>query len=119
FPYVSLLVLGAISIIAGFFSLGTVIDALIVTRILVQFIGQVFGVMLLRKRAPDMPRPYRMWLYPVPALVALAGWMFVFATTQISVILFGLAVLALGCLVFLLWSRNTSRWPFEVPEAAS
>ncbi|HEY7235166.1 MAG TPA: APC family permease, partial [Gemmatimonadaceae bacterium] len=62
FPYVSLLVLGGLSILAGFFSLGTVIDALIVTRILVQFIGQVFGLMLLRRRAPELPRPYRMWL---------------------------------------------------------
>src|SRR4029077_19090619 len=57
FPYISLLVLGAISIVAGFFSLGTVIDALIVTRILVQFMGQIFGLMLLRRQQPDMPRP--------------------------------------------------------------
>ena len=41
FPYVSLIVLGLISIVASFFSLGMVIDALIATRILVQFIGQV------------------------------------------------------------------------------
>jgi amino acid transporter len=117
FPYVSLLVLGAISIVAGFFSLGTVIDAIIVTRILVQFIGQVFGLMLLRRRAPNMPRPYRMWLYPIPALVALLGWLFVFATTQPRVIAFGMSVLALGCLAFLLWSRSTARWPFAVEQA--
>ena len=114
FPYVSLLVLGAISIVAGFFSLGTVIDALIVTRILVQFMGQAVGLMLLRKNAPDMPRPYRMWLYPVPAIVALAGWIFVFATTDRRVILFGVGVLALGCLVFALWSRN--RRAIMLPE---
>ena len=119
FPYVSLLVLGVISIVAGFFSLGTVIDALIVTRILVQFIGQVFGLMVLRRRAPDMPRPYRMWLYPLPALVALVGWIFVFATTQVEVILFGVGVLALGCVAFLLWSWRTARWPFPVTEATS
>ena len=119
FPYVSLLVLGAISILAGFFSLGTVIDALIVTRILVQFMGQVFGLILLRRRSPAMPRPYRMWLYPVPALVALLGWIFVFATTDAPVILFGLGVLALGCLTFLLWSWRTRRWPFLLPEAAT
>ena len=117
FPYVSLLVLGALSIAAGFFSLGTVIDALIVTRILVQFMGQVVGLILLRRRAPDMPRPYRMWLYPVPALVALLGWIFVFATTQVRVILFGLGVLALGCVAFLIWSWNTKRWPFGLEEA--
>ena len=118
FPYVSLLVLGAISIVAGFFSLGTVIDALIVTRILVQFMGQIFGLILLRRRAPDMPRPYRMWLYPIPALVALFGWIFVFATTQVEVILFGIGVLALGCVAFLFWSRNTRSWPFALEAAA-
>ena len=119
FPYISLLVLGAISIVAGFFSLGTVIDALIVTRILVQFMGQVFGLMLLRRQAPDMPRPYRMWLYPLPALAALVGWIFVFATTQLVVILFGVGVLALGCLAFLLWSWSTSCWPFSLEAATS
>jgi amino acid transporter len=119
FPYVSLLVLGVISIVAGFFSLGTVIDALIVTRILVQFMGQVFGLMLLRRRAPDMPRPYRMWLYPLPGLVALVGWIFVFATTQLRVIVFGVGVLALGCVAFLLWSWNTKRWPFGLAGAMS
>ena len=109
FPYVSLLVLGAISILAGFLSLGTVIDALIVTRIIVQFMGQAVGLILLRRHAPDMPRPYRMWLYPVPAVVALLGWVFVFATTQFRVILFGVGVLALGCVAFLLWSRSSNQ----------
>jgi amino acid transporter len=116
FPYVSLLVLGGISILAGFVSLGTVIDALIVTRILVQFMGQIVGLMMLRKRAPEMPRPYRMWLYPVPALVALLGWIFVFVTTQPRVILFGVAVLAVGGAAFLLWSWNIKRWPFGTAE---
>ena len=106
FPYVSLLVLGAISILAGFLSLGTVIDALIVTRIIVQFMGQAVGLILLRRHAPDMPRPYRMWLYPVPAVVALLGWIFVFATTQFRVILFGVGVLALGCVAFLIFART-------------
>jgi amino acid transporter len=119
FPHISLLILGAISIVAGFFSLGTVIDALIVTRIVVQFMGQIVGLLLLRRQAPDMLQPYHMWLYPVPALVALLGWIFVFATTQIQVILFGVGMLALGCLAFLLWSRNTKGWPFDLAGAIS
>ena len=119
FPYVSLLVLGVLSILAGFFALGTVIDALIVTRILVQFIGQIVGLILLRRRAPQMRRPYRMWLYPVPALVALLGWIFVFATTQARVILFGVGVLLLGCLTFLVWSWRARSWPFAILEEAS
>jgi amino acid transporter len=119
FPYVSLLVLGGLSIVAGFFSLGTVIDAMIVTRILVQFMGQVVGLILLRRNAPEMPRPYRMWLYPLPALVALLGWIFLFATTDLRVILFGVGMLVLGGIAFLIWSWRTARWPFPTLGGAT
>jgi amino acid transporter len=119
FPHISLLVLGVIAIVSGYFSLGTVIDALIVTRIVVQFMGQIVGLMLLRKRAPDMPRPYRMWLYPVPGIVALLGWIFLFATTQLRVIGFGVGALALGCVAFLIWSWRSARWPFAVAAMES
>jgi len=113
FPHVSLLVIGVLSIIGSLFSLGTVIDALVTTRILVQFMGQILAVSLLRQRAPGMARPYRIWLYPIPNLIALIGWIFVFATTDLSIILFGTGSLALGATVFLVWSRLSRRWPFE------
>ena len=116
FPYISLLVIGVISIVCSFFSLGMVIDALITTRILVQFVGQILAVSLLRRNEPEMSRPYRVWLYPVPNLVALAGWIFVFATTAWPIILFGLGTLGLGVICFILWSWHTKQWPF-VPEA--
>jgi amino acid transporter len=112
FPHVSLLVLGAISIVSSFFSLGLVIDALIATRILVQFIGQIGGVILLRRRAPEMTRPFRIWLYPVPIVIAFFGWLFIFSTTAVHVILFGLAMLALGVACFLVWSLRLRQWPF-------
>ena len=89
-----------------------VIDALITTRILVQFVGQIAALTLLRRREPGAERPYRVWLYPLPNLVALAGWTFIFATTDWPVILFGLGTLAGGGVLFLLWSRRTGRWPF-------
>ena len=112
FPHVSLVVIGAISIACSFFSLGMVIDALITTRILVQFVGQIAALTLLRRRAPEAARPYRVWLYPLPNLVALAGWIFIFATTDWAVILFGLGTLALGVILFFAWSWRTGRWPF-------
>ncbi len=112
FPNVSLVVLGVLSIVAGFVSLGMVIDALITTRILVQFIGQIGAVTLLRRRAPHMPRPYRMWLYPMPSLVALVGWIFVFATTPPTVVAFGLGALLLGLVCFGAWSWRGRTWPF-------
>jgi amino acid transporter len=106
FPTVSIVVLGLIAIVACWFSLAVVIDALIATRILVQFIGQIAGVMRLRRVSPDMPRPYRIWLYPVPAFIALAGWLFIFLTTNVQVIAFGLGLLLLGVVAFAVWSRR-------------
>jgi amino acid transporter len=112
FPHISLLVLGLISILCSLLPLGLVIDALITTRILVQFIGQVFAVMLLRTTRPDMPRPFRMWLYPLPAIVALAGWTFLLLTSGWFLVALGLGTLALGIVCFLLWSWRSRRWPF-------
>ena len=118
FPYVSLVVLGVIAMICSFFSLGIVIDALITTRILIQFIGQIVAVTLLRRNAPELKRPYRIWLYPLPNLLALFGWTFVFATTDWTIIAFGLGTLVLGFVCFLIWSRQTKQWPFATVEEA-
>src|SRR6266446_521186 len=115
FPHVSLLVIGGMSILCSFVSLGMVIDALMTTRILVQFIGQIFAVTLLRRRVPADERPYRIWLYPLPSLAALAGWIFIFATSEVKIILFGLGTLAAGVLFFLIWSFATRRWPYHTP----
>ena len=117
FPHVSLLLIGLIAMAASALSLGMVIDALITTRILVQFIGQIVALTLLRRQAPEMPRPFRVWLYPLPNLVALFGWIFLFATSGWQVIAFGLGTLLVGVAAFFAWSRWTGRWPF-VPDAS-
>ncbi len=119
FPYISLLVMGMLSMLCSFIDLGMVIDALITTRILVQFIGQIGAVWRLRKSQPQLARPYRIWLYPVPTVVALAGWIFVFATSEPAIILFGLGTLAAGVVLFLIWSWRCRFWPFaghSIPE---
>jgi hypothetical protein len=61
-----------------------------------------------------------MWLYPLPCLVALIGWIFIFATTAWPVILLGLGTLSLGAVFFFVWSWYTERWPFAsvVPDTA-
>jgi len=118
FPHVSLLVIGLVSIICSFLPLMTVIDALLITRILVQFIGQVIGLMLLRRRAPALERPYRIWLYPLPCFIALAGWIFVFGTADWKLILFGLGTLFVGLILFLGWSWQSRRWPFATSSPA-
>jgi len=112
FPHVSLLLIGVLAIAFSFFPLIDVINALLVTRILVQFIGQIGAVIWLRRRAPKLKRPFRMWLFPLPALVALSGWVFLFWTSGPLPKLYALGVVVLGVLSFLVWSRWTKRWPF-------
>ncbi len=112
FPHVSLLLIGGIAIAASTLSLGMVIDALITTRILIQFMGQIVAVALLRRNQPNAVRPFKIWLYPIPNLVALLGWLFVFSTSGVTVILFGLVTLAAGLGAFALWTSRTRQWPF-------
>jgi amino acid transporter len=74
---VALLFLAAAAGVCCFFSLKEVIAALVVVRIVMQFSLQHVGVMLLRKRRPEMKRPFRMWLYPLPPIVALTGFAYI------------------------------------------
>ena len=117
FPHVSLLVVGAIAIGCSFFSLDAVINVLLTTRILVQFIGQIGAVMLLRKHRSDLERPYRIYLYPVPALVALIGWIYLFATSGGETIGIGLGTLIAGVAAFLIWSWRNKTWPFAITNS--
>jgi amino acid transporter len=109
FPQVSLLVIGVLSMIASLMTLGWVIDALLVGRILIQFIGQIFAVHMLRKHRPDIERPFRIWLYPLPSIIAFTGWMFLFATADLQFIVFGLATLLAGVVAFWIWRQRTER----------
>ena len=77
FPHISLLALGGAGILFCFFPLSDVISALVVIRILLQFILQAVGVIVLRIRRPELPRPFRMWLYPLPAILAFAGFAYI------------------------------------------
>ena len=115
-PHVSLLLVGGLSLFWTLFDLQNVINALITTRILEQFVAQIVGVVLLRRREPTRPRPYRMWLYPVPCGLALAGWLYLYWAAGAMFIALGLATLLAGVLVFLVWSWRSRAWPFAVPD---
>ncbi len=110
FPTVSLLVLGLLAIPPCFFSLGDVINALTAGIVLIQAIAQIvaLGVLLARR----IRAPYRMWAYPLPALVALCGWMYIFASSGAVAIAYGLATLGLGTAVFFWRARRAAEWPF-------
>ena len=76
-PYVSMLALGAVTILCCFLSLADIIAALVVIRIILQYLVQAVGLIVLRIRRPDLPRPFRMWLYPLPVLLAIFGFVYV------------------------------------------
>ncbi len=111
-PHVALLFVGVFTLLWSFFDLGSVINVLIITRIMEQFVAQIIGVMILRKTQPNRPRPYRIWLYPLPCLLALTGWIGLYVTANLVYIVLGLVTLAIGIVAFLLWSWRAKSWPF-------
>jgi amino acid transporter len=116
FPYVSLIALG---IVASIFSLGRlneVIGGLVATRVLIQYLPQTVGFFLLRFRAPQLPRPFRMWLYPVPGIISLFGWLYVLATAERKSLVFALAVFAVGSAAYFIRARVRREWPFNRQE---
>lgn len=115
FPHISLLALGFTAF--GFsllFRLSDVITAIIATRILVQFIGQAIGLVMLRRRwrAEGRRMPFRMWFYPLPVVLAIAAWLGIFISTGRNFMLGGALVVALGVCVFLVRSFIRKEWPF-------
>jgi APA family basic amino acid/polyamine antiporter len=116
FPYVSLLVMGGIASVFCFFRLADVIAALVVIRILVQFLAQIVGVIVLRARRPDLPRPFRMWLYPIPALLALAGFVYVLISRKnfMKEIRYAAVLVVVGLIVYFIRARARGEWPFAM-----
>jgi amino acid transporter len=113
FPYISLLALGAVAFIFSLlFKLSEVISAILAMRILVQFIGQAVGLLLIRrKRASDFS--YRMPLYPLPVIIAILMWIAVLASTGAWLISIALGFMTLGTVTFLIKSFYKKEWPFK------
>jgi amino acid transporter len=114
FPHVSLVVLGITAAVFCFLRLADLIAALVVIRILIQFLVQAVGVIVLRLRRPDLPRPFRMWLFPLPALVAILGFLFVAIMRKgfLREIRYAAVLLALGLCIYLVRSYRNGDWPF-------
>jgi amino acid transporter len=116
FPNVSLVALGLIALPACFLSLGDAINALTAGLVIVQSIAQIGALVALRARGTHAP--YRMWLYPIPALVALGGWIAIFYASGPKAIAFGVVSLAVGILAFAIRSGRAREWPFARSGAA-
>jgi amino acid transporter len=114
FPHVSLLALGAVAIVFCFLRLADVIAALVVIRMMLQFLVQALGSIWLRIRRPDLPRPFRMWLFPLPALLASAGFTFVLVKrpNALRELRYATLVLISGLLLYLIRAWQRREWPF-------
>jgi len=119
FPHVSLLVLGGLAFVFSVaLKLKTAIVGILAVRLIVQFIGQAVGVVLLRKRWGPERFPFKMWLYPVPAVLTMIGWLWLFWRTG-PARKWGLGQIALGIVAFLIWSWDKKQWPFAKVERAA
>jgi amino acid transporter len=108
FPHVSLLTIGIVTLPFCFFTLGQLVSWLVQVQILLQFVWQCAAVMLLRRYRPDVAKPFRMWLYPLPALVSLAMWIYIFLSAPAAGIAFSTAFLALAVGAFAIFDRATA-----------
>jgi amino acid transporter len=114
FPYISLLALTGVAALFCFLRLADLIAALIVIRIVLQFLVQSIGVIVLRVRRPDLPRPFRMWLYPAPALIAAASFLFILISRKnfLREIRYAGVILVAGLAIYFVRSWRRREWPF-------
>lgn len=115
FPYVSVLALAGVAALFCFLRLADLIASLIVIRIVLQFLVQSIGVIVLRIRRPDMPRPFRMWLYPVPALIAAASFTFILVSRRdfLREVRYAAVILVVGLTIYLVRAWRIREWPFD------
>jgi amino acid transporter len=92
-----------------------VIAALVVIRIMLQFLVQAIGVIVLRIRRPDMLRPFKMWFYPLPALIAAAGFSYIlwFRPNAAKEVRYAVVILVIGLAIYMVRAWKRTEWPFE------
>lgn len=101
FPHVSLLFLGALAFVFSLlFKMKEVITAIIVMRILIQFVSQAVGVIIWHYQRRDEDRPFKMPLFPLPALLSIIIWLFIFFTNETRFMLFAAGIIASGLFLF-------------------
>src|SRR5580765_3775197 len=113
FPSFSVLYMGAASAVCCLLELDALINIVTILYLMIAAVPMVPAVTLLRERRPDIKRPFRMWLYPLPSMVALAGWIFVITTSGWKYVASGAGVMAAGTAAYLWRARRAGEWPFE------
>ena len=115
FPHVSLMALGVVAAAFCFLRLKDAIAALVVIRLILQFLVQAVGAILLRIWRRDLLRPFRMWLYPLPALLASAGFLFILFNRENwqKEVRYAVIILLTGVVIYMIRAWKDSEWPFR------
>ncbi len=117
FPHISLLFLGGLAFVFSLlFRLSDVISAILAMRILVQFIGQAVGLILLRKAKQKTDFPYKMPLYPLPVYLAILLWGGILVSTGLKMVLTGMVVISAGLIVYVIKAKRNNEWPFNAND---
>ncbi|MDT5074328.1 MAG: hypothetical protein QOH82_3648, partial [Mycobacterium sp.] len=111
-PTAGVLTMGVITIIGSLFTLTTIINAAVATLVIIQSLAQVAAIVVLRRRQPNLVRPYRQWLYPVPTIIALLGWVYVYVSATWLSIGLSLGWIAIGIVAYLVYAKTEHTWPF-------
>jgi amino acid transporter len=112
FPTFSVIFTGVTAALCCWFELPTLITALIVIQIVARDMAQVAAVILIRRNRPDIRLPFRMWLYPLPALIAFVGWIYILGTNGWRMFGLGVGLMILGIGAYLIQARVRREWPF-------
>jgi amino acid transporter len=108
--------MGVLTAVFSFFNLSTVISMLAAVIVLVQGVAQIVALTVLRRRQPELRRPYRQLLYPIPSIIALVGWIYVYYSSGWLPIILSLAWVAVGVVAFLIFAKIEHIWPFAPIE---
>ncbi|MVN21877.1 APC family permease [Mucilaginibacter arboris] len=120
FPYVSLLVLGAIAFVFSLlFKLSDVISAILAMRILIQFIAQAVGLLMLRKVRPQKDFPYKMPFFPMPVYLAILLWACILISTGFTMAAGGMIAIISGAIVYFIKAKVNREWPFQTIEKSN
>ena len=101
--------------LACFFKLADLLAALVIIRICLQFLLQAVGLLVLRAREPEAPRPFKMWLYPLPVLFAIAGFIYVLRARG-HFITYAAIIALVGCCLYFARAYRAREWPFRAPD---
>ena len=117
FPHVSLVTLGVLASAFSLLRLPEVIGSLVAIRVMNQYLPQAISFFVLRFRRPDMPRPFKMWLYPLPGMAIVCGWIYILATSMPRSLVLAVAVFVVGSAAYFLRGWKQREWPFEEQKA--